>query len=114
MSPAVSEDEGFSDALGNFDVVIDTLGDEANLERVRYFEDGIEKTFGIGDGVASKLKRENNCQRYVVCCVSHTNTDKVQRMMGCGTFIKYMHMHTRNVCSLVFHPWHSILITLFF
>lgn len=74
MPPAVGDDdEGFSESLGNFDVVIDTLGDEANLERVKYFENGIEKTFGTGEGgVASKLKRENNCQRYVmlhvVCC----------------------------------------------
>ena len=73
MPPAVGDgDEGFSELLGKFDVVIDTLGDEANLERVEYFEDGIEQTFGIGEGgVASKLKRENNCQRYVMheCCM---------------------------------------------
>jgi len=68
MPPADNSEQGFSDALGDFDVVIDTLGDEANLERVDDFETGIESVFGTGDnGVASKLKRENNCQRYVQC-----------------------------------------------
>lgn len=67
VPPAVGKDEkGFSEALGDFDAVIDTLGDEANLQRVKYFEDGIERVFGEGDrGVASKLRRENNCDRYI-------------------------------------------------
>jgi hypothetical protein len=65
MPPAVGKDEmGFSQALGDFDAVIDTLGDEANLHRVKYFDDGMDRIFGEGDrGVASKLRRENNCQR---------------------------------------------------
>jgi hypothetical protein len=65
MPPAVGKDErGFSEALGDFDAVIDTLGDEANLQRVKYLDDGIERIFGEGDrGVASKLRRVNKCQR---------------------------------------------------
>eukprot|EP00557_Chaetoceros_sp_GSL56_P006938 CAMPEP_0176499746 /NCGR_PEP_ID=MMETSP0200_2-20121128/13112_1 /TAXON_ID=947934 /ORGANISM="Chaetoceros sp., Strain GSL56" /LENGTH=630 /DNA_ID=CAMNT_0017898227 /DNA_START=220 /DNA_END=2112 /DNA_ORIENTATION=- len=67
MPPAVGKDEmGFSDALGDFDAVIDTLGDEANLQRVKYLDDGIERIFGEGDrGVAAKLRRVNRCQRYI-------------------------------------------------
>lgn len=65
MAPAVGEDEvGFSKAIGNFDVVIDTLQDEANLQGIDDFEDGIEKVFGE-TGVASKLRRDNDCERYV-------------------------------------------------
>lgn len=67
MPPAVGKDEmGFSEALGDFDAVIDTLGDEANLQRVKYLDDGIERIFGEGDrGVAAKLRRVNRCQRYI-------------------------------------------------
>lgn len=67
MPPAVGKDEmGFSEALGDFDAVIDTLGDEANLQRVKYLDDGIERVFGEGDrGVAAKLRRVNKCQRYI-------------------------------------------------
>jgi hypothetical protein len=65
MPPAVGKDEmGFSEALGDFDAVIDTLGDEANLQRVKYLDDGIDRVFGEGDrGVAAKLRRVNKCQR---------------------------------------------------
>jgi|AntRauTorckE5430_2_1112549.scaffolds.fasta_scaffold01221_4 hypothetical protein len=66
MPPAINDEQGFSEALERFDVVIDTLGDEANLESVNDFESGIENIFGTGEsGVASKLKRENDCKRYV-------------------------------------------------
>lgn len=70
MPPSVGEDDlGFSEALGTFDVVIDTLGDEANLDNVKYYEDGVDRVFG-DVGVGEKLKRDNNCQRYVATALS--------------------------------------------
>ena len=63
MSPSVGQEEkGFSEVLGHFDVVIDTLGDEGNLDKINSLEQGVERVFGKV-GVASKLKNENNCQR---------------------------------------------------
>jgi len=65
MSPSVGQEEkGFSEVLGHFDVVIDTLGDEGNLDKINSLEQGVERVFGKV-GVASKLKNENNCQRYI-------------------------------------------------
>lgn len=73
MPPSVGEDDlGFSEALGKFDVVIDTLGDEANFDSVKYYEDGVDRVFGEM-GVSEKLKRDNSCQRYVtLLCSSST------------------------------------------
>ncbi len=63
MPPAIGEDEvGFSEHLGKFDAVIDTLADEAKLNKVKSFQQSIDRIFG-GTGVASKLKRENGCKR---------------------------------------------------
>ena len=63
MPPAVGDDEiGFSEAIGKFDAVIDTLGDEANLVRISDFDDGVQRVFGE-KGVSSKLNKENQCGR---------------------------------------------------
>ena len=65
IPPAVGDDElGFSEALETFDAVVDTLGDEARLEKVQDFDDGIDRVFGYA-GVSEKLKKENRCQRLV-------------------------------------------------
>jgi hypothetical protein len=65
MPPSIGDDElGFSDALGCFDTVVDTLGDEADLRKVKDFDDGIDRVFGYA-GVSEKLKKENSCQRLV-------------------------------------------------
>lgn len=63
MSPSVGQEEkGFSEVLGSFDVIIDTLGDEGKFDKINSLEQGVERVFGKV-GVASKLKKENNCQR---------------------------------------------------
>ena len=62
MSPANEDGIGFSQALGSFDVVIDTLGDEARFGRVEDSGDGAERVFGQV-GLCSVLKRENKCER---------------------------------------------------
>jgi len=69
IPPAIGEDEvGFSEALGEFDTMIDTLGDEAKLSRVNSFEQGVERVFAE-TGVGSKLKRDHKCERCVGLCV---------------------------------------------
>ena len=57
-----TEDLGFSEAIGQFDTVIDTLGDEANMNKVRFIEDGIDRFCG-SVGVGAKLAAENKCSR---------------------------------------------------
>lgn len=62
--PAIGDNNiGFSEALGKFDVVIDTLGDEAKLCEVSKLSEGPSKTRKTG--VAAKLRRDNNCDRYI-------------------------------------------------
>ena len=56
------EEIGFSEALGQFDTCIDTLGDEANISKVRRAQDGIDRFCG-NIGVAAKLARRNQCKR---------------------------------------------------
>lgn len=58
------EDLGFSEVIGQFDTVIDTLGDEANMNKVRFIQDGIDRCFGTA-GVSAKLAAENKCSRYI-------------------------------------------------
>ena len=65
MPPAIEDGIGFSQALGRFDAVIDTLGDEARLNRVEDSGGGVERVFGEV-GLGSILKRENRCERCVL------------------------------------------------
>jgi len=58
------DDIGFSEALGEFDAIVDTLGDEANLRKVKSLQDGINRFCG-DVGVVAKLAKANNCRRYV-------------------------------------------------
>ena len=53
---------GFSEALGQFDSCIDTLGDEANFKNVKFVQDGINRFCGTA-GVIAKLALENQCQK---------------------------------------------------
>ena len=53
---------GFSEALGQFDSCIDTLGDEANFRNVKFVQDGINRFCG-NVGVIAKLALENQCQK---------------------------------------------------
>jgi hypothetical protein len=62
MAPATDDEMGFSQALGTFDAVVDTLGDEAKLERVRDSGTGAALVFGQA-GLSAMLKRENKCNR---------------------------------------------------
>lgn len=65
MPPAIGDDElGFAEVVGDFDAIVDTLGDEANLVKVDDLDDGVERVFGE-KGVGSKLKRDNQCKRYI-------------------------------------------------
>lgn len=65
IPPVVGEEErGFSDVFGIFDAVIDTLGDEGKLWASETLQQGVGKVFGEV-GVSSKLKRCNNCNRYI-------------------------------------------------
>jgi len=69
MSPSIikeddDEEIGFSEALGQFDTCIDTLGDEAKMSRVRTVQDGIDRFCG-NVGVAAKLAQQNQCKRYI-------------------------------------------------
>ena len=52
---------GFCEAQGDFDTVIDTLGDEAKLNKVRTLSEGNTKSRDTG--LAAKLKRDNKCDR---------------------------------------------------
>ena len=62
MPPATDEEMGFSQALGTFDAVVDTIGDEARLERVQ--DTGTGANLVCGEvGLSSILKRENKCER---------------------------------------------------
>ena len=62
MPPTIGENEiGFCEALGDFDTVIDTLGDEAKLTKVRTLSEGNTKSRDTG--LAAKLKRDNKCDR---------------------------------------------------
>ena len=62
MPPTIGENEiGFCEALGDFDTVIDTLGDEAKLNKVRTLSEGNTKSRDTG--LAAKLKRDNKCDR---------------------------------------------------
>ena len=56
------EEIGFSEALGQFDTCIDTLGDEAKMSKVRTIQDGIDRVCGNA-GVAAKLAQQNQCKR---------------------------------------------------
>lgn len=66
MSPIVEnsgdQDVGFSEAVGQFDTCIDTLGDEANFHKIQFVQDGINRFCG-NVGVVAKLKAENKCDR---------------------------------------------------
>ena len=91
MPPSIEQNEnelGFSEAIGTFDVVIDTLMDEAKLfvldndsdndndngrNNNRYknkrlpvqdIDDTMDRVFGYR-GVSEKLKKENECRKYV-------------------------------------------------
>ena len=65
MSPATEDGIGFSQVLDRLDAIIDTLGDEAKLQRVVDSGAGAELVFGQR-GLGSILKRENKCERCVV------------------------------------------------
>ncbi len=66
----IEDDIGFSEALGNFDTCIDTLGDEARFKSTKSIQDGINRFKG-NVGVIAKLALENKCQRYV-CTVTRS------------------------------------------
>ena len=62
MPPTIGENEiDFCESLGDFDTVIDTLGDEAKLNKVRTLSKGNTKSRDTG--LAAKLKRDNKCDR---------------------------------------------------
>ena len=63
MPPVSGDDElGFSDVIGQFDAVVDTIADEANLANVMSLNVRVARVFGQ-KGVSSKLKSENKCDR---------------------------------------------------
>jgi thiol-disulfide isomerase/thioredoxin len=67
--PPVSDDEnelGFAEAIGTFHTCIDTLGDEAKLGMASSLQQGLDRfSGGETSGVAAKLRKFNQCNRYV-------------------------------------------------
>jgi thiol-disulfide isomerase/thioredoxin len=65
MSPAVGELElGFCQVIGTFDALLDTISDEAKLERVIVREDDSSATLATS-GVVAELRKQHDCQVYV-------------------------------------------------
>jgi hypothetical protein len=56
-----SESLGFSDVVGTFDSVIDTLKDESKLDMVQSLDDAVDRVFG-DSGIVSTMKW-NGCSR---------------------------------------------------
>jgi thiol-disulfide isomerase/thioredoxin len=67
--PPVTDDEdelGFAEAIGTFHTCIDTVGDEAKLAMASTLQQGLDRfSGGETSGVAAKLRKFNQCQRYV-------------------------------------------------
>jgi hypothetical protein len=58
-----SKQLGFSDVVGTFDSLIDTLKDESNLDLVNTVADGVDRVFG-DMGIVSTMNL-NGCSRSV-------------------------------------------------
>ena len=65
MSPAVGELElGFCQVIGTFDALLDTISDEAKLERVVVRKDDTSATLATS-GVVAELRKQHDCKVYV-------------------------------------------------